>query len=558
MSNTIKAWWKEGIVYQIYPRSFKDGNGDGIGDIKGIIEKLDYLKELGVTIIWLSPVYKSPNDDNGYDISNYRDIMDEFGTMEDFDILLGEMKKRGLKLLMDLVVNHSSDEHQWFEESRKSKDNPYRDYYIWKQGKNGGPPNDWVSFFGGSAWQLDENTGDYYLHLFSKKQPDLNWENPKVRTEVYDLMKFWLDKGVDGFRMDVIPLISKDTSYPDFPDDYDGNFPVFYANGPRVHEFLQEMNREVMSKYDVMTVGEGIGVTLHEANDYVGASRNELNMIFHFEHMFLDRAPEDFYTKRYWQLTDFKGIFQKWEEALNGDGWNSVYLGNHDFPRLLSRFGNDSDHRRESAKLFATLILTMRGTPYIYQGDEIGMVNYPFKSIDECEDIQTVNNYKERVKTGSANLENFLEFTRDHARTPVQWDNSANAGFSEATPWLVVNPNYPEVNVTNELKDSGSVFRYYQKMVSIRKKSEVLCYGDFRMLDYPNQSIFAYTRQLNNEGYLTILNFDDKIISFKLPEDINVDGISWVIGNYDEQPLISDRMASLKPFEAVLYKIDPK
>jgi len=551
MSNTIKSWWKEGIVYQVYPRSFKDGNGDGIGDLKGIIEKLDYLQGLGITIIWLSPVYKSPNDDNGYDISDYRDIMKEFGTMEEFELLLAEMKKRDLKLLMDLVVNHSSDEHSWFEESCKSKDNSYRDYYTWKPGKNGGPPNNWVSFFGGSAWQLDEQTNEYYLHLFSKKQPDLNWENPKLRQEVYDIMKFWLEKGVDGFRMDVIPLISKDTTFPDFPDDYDGNFPVFYANGPRVHEFLQEMNSEVLSKYDVMTVGEGIGVSIHEANDYVGSDRSELNMIFHFDHMFLDRSPDDFFIGSYWRLTDFKGVFLKWDEALGNLGWNSIFLGNHDFPRLLSRFGDDEKYRVESAKLFATLLMTMKGTPYIYQGDEIGMTNYPFKSIDECQDIQSVNTHKEK---GDTYLHSILKFTRDHARTPVQWNDSKNAGFSNADPWLTVNPNYREINIERDLKTKGSVVNYYKQMIQLRKNNALLVYGDLDIIDYPNENIFAYTRKLENTGILVILNFKDQLGEFKLPHELDVE-LKWMIGNYDEQPQILKRIATLHPYEAVVYKL---
>ncbi len=553
MSNINKKWWKEAVVYQIYPRSFKDSNNDGIGDLKGIIEKLDYLKDLGVTVIWLSPIYKSPNDDNGYDISDYRNIMDEFGTMEDFDILLSEMKKRELKLLMDLVVNHTSDEHQWFQESRSSKDNPLRDYYIWEAGKNGGPPNDWVSFFGGSAWQLDEKKDEYYLHLFSKKQPDLNWENPTLRKEVYDLMKFWLDKGVDGFRMDVIPLISKDTTYPDFPDTYNGNFPVFYANGPRVHEFLQEMNTEVLSKYDCMTVGEGIGVSIHEANDYVGDDRNELNMIFHFDHMFIDRAPEDYDTKRYWDLTEFKGIFLKWIEALGDRGWNSIFLGNHDFPRLLSRFGNDTDKRRESAKLFATLLMTMKGTPYVYQGDEIGMTNYPFESIDQCQDIQSINNYKEREKAGKANLQDFLQLTRDHARTPVQWDATTNAGFSAEKPWLPVNPNYTQINIALDLQTNNSIINYYKRIIALRKSDETFVYGQFKMVDYPNEGVFAYLREMDGKGYFIVLNFKNELVDFKLPYDIKED-MDWVIGNYDQQVTWKGDLMTLHPCEAVVYR----
>ncbi len=557
VSNEIKkTWWKESVIYQVYPRSFQDSNGDGVGDLRGLINRLDYLKELGIDIIWLSPMYKSPNDDNGYDISDYYNIMDEFGTMADFDELMAELKKRELKIILDLVVNHSSDEHAWFKEARKSKDNPYRDYYIWKPGKNGGPPNDWVSFFSGSAWEYDEHTDEYYLHLFTRKQPDLNWENPKLRQEVYKMMRFWLDKGVSGFRMDVIPLISKNTDFPDFPADYDGNYPVEYASGPRIHEYLQEMHREVLAHYDCMTVGEGIGVLKEEALDYVGEDRNEISMIFHFDHMFMDRAPDDFYGPAAWTLADFKKVFLEWGNALGNKGWDSLYLGNHDFPRMVSRFGNDAEYRVKSAKLLGTLLFTLKGTPYIYQGDEIGMTNTPFNSIDEYNDVSAHNYYRELVANGG-DTEAFVKalgtYSRDHARTPVQWSANANAGFTEGKPWLKINPNFEQVNVEAAKADADSIWHYYKKLITLRKSNLALVYGTVTDVDPEAKTVFAYTRTYDEQVYLVVLNMDAKAIDYKLPGGIEVSK-TLLLSNY-AQHNDAPGYLSLQPYEARVYKL---
>ncbi len=446
-----KQWWKESVVYQIYPRSFNDSNGDGIGDIQGIISKLDYLKELGIDVVWLSPVYESPNDDNGYDISHYQKIMNEFGTMADWEEMLEEMHKRDIKLIMDLVVNHTSDEHPWFIESKQSKDNPYRDYYIWRSPQNGHEPNNWESVFSGPAWEYDEQTGEYYLHIFSKKQPDLNWEHQPLREDVYDMMKFWLDKGIDGFRMDVINFISKHPELPDGeqgPKDAFGDGSPYFMNGPRIHEFLQEMNQEVLSKYDVMTVGEMPGVTPEQAIDYTADHRDELNMVFTFEHMDLDSGSGGKWDLKPLQLTDLKDTLAHWQKALESEGWNSLYWNNHDQPRIVSRFGDDGAYRVESAKMLGTCLHMMKGTPYIYQGEEIGMTNVSFASIEDYEDIETLNMYKDKVEEQGQAVEEVMKSIhvkgRDNARTPMQWDASEHGGFTTGTPWLRVNPNYPE------------------------------------------------------------------------------------------------------------------
>lgn len=551
-----RKWWKEAVVYQIYPRSFMDSDDDGKGDLKGITSKLDYIKDLGIDVIWLGPVYKSPNDDMGYDISDYYDIMDDFGTMEDFDELLAGMKERGLRLVMDLVVNHSSDEHQWFREALKSKDNRYRDYYIWKQPLNGDPPNDWLSFFSGSAWELDETSGEYYLHLFSKKQPDLNWENPELRQEIYKMMKFWLDKGVDGFRMDVISLISK---YQDFPSLNEGqnNFRNIYANGPRVHEFLQEMNREVLQHYDIMTVGEAVGVPLDEAPLYVGADRNELNMIFHFEHIDIDRVPGQFFTHRNWPLTELKKIIVEWDQVLRDNGWNSIYLGNHDWPRTVSRFGNDTKYRVESAKMLATLIMSLRGTPYVYNGDEIGMTNCHFNSIDEFKDIQTLNAYNEAADNG-ADLDEFIRgqnrFSRDHARTPMQWDDSKNAGFSEAdSTWLKVNPNYTDINVAADVENPNSILNYYRKLIRLRKDNPDLVYGEMELIEEGNEKVFAFYRRFENKTKIVLLSFSDDTTEIPIDDDLS-DG-KMLISNYDK-PSPTGNSIVLDPYEAMIIDLE--
>lgn len=547
-----KTWWKESVVYQIYPRSFMDSNNDGIGDIKGITSKLDYLKNLGIDVIWLSPVFKSPNDDNGYDISDYEDIMDEFGTMSDFDELLSEAHNRGIKIIMDLVVNHSSDEHKWFVEARKSKDNPYRDYYIWRDGKDGSTPNNWDSIFSGSAWEYDEETNQYFLHLFSKKQPDLNWENENLRQAVYSMMKFWLDKGIDGFRMDVCNLFSKAEGLPDIGEEGPEGI---YMNGPKIHDYLHEMNKEVLSKYDIMTVGETPGVSPKHARDYVGEDRDELNMVFHFELMDLPNASDKFYKKPY-KLTDIKNIFMKWYDGLENIGWNSLFMNNHDQPRMVSRFGNDSKYRIESAKMLATLIHTFKGTPYIYQGEEIGMTNICFDDIKKYRDIETINYYNEKIKNEDEKslIERIKITSRDNARTPMQWDNNLNGGFSKATPWIDVNPNYKQINVKESLEDSNSIFNYYKELIKLRHNNDTIVYGDVKLIYPENESIFAYTRNLEDEQLMVVLNFYENEIDFKIPDNIDIDKLEIILSNYKDK-VIKNETIKLRPYEAIVYKV---
>ncbi|ALC91440.1 oligo-1,6-glucosidase [Bacillus sp. FJAT-18017] len=557
-----KNWWKESVIYQIYPRSFNDSNGDGVGDLNGITEKLPYLRELGIDVIWLSPVYKSPNDDNGYDISDYRNIMDEFGTMADFDRMLEEAHKNGIKIMMDLVVNHSSDEHEWFKQSRTSKDNPYRDYYIWKKGKDGQPPTNWGAAFGGSVWEYDEQTDEYYLHLFSKKQPDLNWENPVLRQEVYDMMRFWLDKGVDGFRMDVINFISKDTDYPEGEVEYGlpyGNGSKYYMNGPRIHEFLQEMNREALSGYDTITVGEMPGGSVEQGKLYTGESRKELNMVFHFEHVGIGDGKYGKWDPMEWKLTDLKKIFTKWQKGLENDGWNSLYWSNHDQPRAISRWGNDSDEYRViSGKMIATCLHMMQGTPYIYQGEEIGMTNVKFDSIEEYRDIETLNAYRDLTPEFLSHDEIFKgihERSRDNARTPIQWDDSPNAGFTEGTPWINVNPNYKEINVEAALEDKDSIFSYYQKLIQLRKQNEIIVYGTYDIILEDDEQIYAFTRTLENEQLLVICNFSKETPEFGLPEGISYSTKELLISNYEVDTNQPIEQLRLKPYEARVYRL---
>lgn len=555
-----RAFWKEAVVYQIYPRSFKDNNGDGIGDLRGIIEKLDYLQELGVDVIWLSPVYKSPNDDNGYDISDYQAIMDEFGTMEDWEALRDGLHARGMKLMMDLVVNHSSDEHAWFVASRSSKDNPYRDYYVWRPGKpDGREPNNWLSFFGGSAWQYDEQTGEYYLHLFSRKQPDLNWENPKLRREIYDMMRWWLDRGVDGFRMDVINCISKTEGLPDVGDEPYAWGGEHFIDGPRVHEFLQEMNREVLRKYDVMTVGETPGVSIEEARKYTDPARGELNMVFQFEHVGLDAGPGGKFDVKPWDFLELKRTLNKWQTGMQGVGWNSLYMSNHDQPRMVSRFGDDGKYRKESAKMLATLLHTMQGTPYIYQGEELGMTNVKFPSIDDYRDIETLNMYREKVVEQGEDPGKVLEaihyIGRDNARTPMQWDDSPQAGFTTGEPWIGVNPNYTEINAKAAMADPDSIFHYYRKLIALRKQHDIMVYGDFVPLMESHPSIYAYMRVLGDRRWLILLNFFGKACAFDLPEQVTFRDSRLIIGNYpdSDQPLA--RNVHLRPYEARVLEL---
>ncbi|RFA34680.1 glucohydrolase [Virgibacillus dokdonensis] len=557
---TQNNWWKESVVYQIYPRSFHDSNGDGIGDIQGIIQKLDYLRKLGIDVIWLSPVYDSPNDDNGYDIRDYQKIMDEFGTMEDFDTLLEEAHKRGLKIVMDLVVNHTSDEHAWFVESRSSKDNPKRDYYIWKKGKeNGQPPTNWESAFSGSAWKYDEATDEYFLHMFSEKQPDLNWENPDVRNDVYQMMRWWLDKGIDGFRMDVINLISKDQTMPEREPDPGKELVSafeFHMNGPRIHEFLHEMNQKVLADYDILTVGEMPGVTVEDAKLYTGEEREELNMVFHFEHMGLWNGPDGKWSNMPWKLTDLKEILSKWQYGLEHEGWNSLYWNNHDQPRVVSRFGNDKEYREKSAKMLATLLHGMKGTPYIYQGEEIGMTNVQFPSIDDYEDIELINWYHERLAQGHHKedlMQAIYAIGRDNARTPMQWNDKPHAGFTTGQPWLNVNPNYTTINTEAALADPNSIFYYYQQLIALRKQEPTIIHGKFDLLLEDNEEIFAYTRTHQEDTLLVVCNFTDQQQTCELP---NVpEGQEILITNEPTKTMHFVRQFTLKPYEAFIYRL---
>ena len=560
-----KTWWKESVVYQVYPRSFKDSNGDGIGDINGIIEKLDYLKNLGIDVIWISPIYKSPNDDNGYDISDYRDIMIEFGTMQDFDILLENAHEKGLKIMMDLVVNHTSDEHKWFLESKKSIDNKYRDYYIWKKGKDGQPPNNWGGSFNGSAWQYDNKTDMYFLHLFSKKQPDLNWENPIVRNEVYDMMNWWLDKGIDGFRMDVINMISKDQRFPNGEKRKSpiyGDFAPYVFNGPRVHEYLKEMNREALSKHDVMTVGETPKVNTEEALRYVGEDRKELNMVFQFEHMGLDSGKDGKWSNNTFKLIDLKRVMTKWQKELENGGWNSLFWNNHDQPRVVSRFGNDKTYWKESAKMLGTCLHMMQGTPYIYQGEEIGMTNVAFGSLEDYRDIESLNAYKELVEINGKAPDEMMKAihakSRDNARTPMQWDESENAGFTTGVPWIKVNPNYKQINVKSQVDESDSIFNYYKELINTRKKNEIVVYGTYDLILEENEEIYAYTRTLGEDKFLIICNFTDEKSIFNLPNDIEYTFQKLIISNYDVENNCNIESFKLRPYEARVYLLKNK
>ena len=550
-----KAWWKEAVVYQIYPRSFCDSNGDGIGDLNGITSKLDYLKELGIDVIWLSPVYKSPNDDNGYDISDYEDIMTEFGTMDDFDKMLAAAHERGIKIVMDLVVNHTSDEHPWFVESRSSKDNEKRDYYIWKEGKDGKEPTNWGSAFSGPAWKYDEKTDMYYLHLFSVKQPDLNWENPKVRKEVFDMMTRWCEKGIDGFRMDVISLISKPEGYPDAKVvGLYGDMGIC-ANGPKVHDYLKEMNEKVLSKFDIMTVGETAGVTLEEAKKYANTDGSELNMVFQFEHMDLDGGEKFKWSTKPMPLVPLKENLSKWQKGLDGVAWNSLYFCNHDQPRIVSRLGDESDAYRElSAKCIATCLHMMQGTPYIYQGEELGMTNTVFNSVDDFRDLESVNAYRELVESGLYTdgdmFPKIAHKSRDNARTPMQWDASANAGFTTGTPWIAVNPNYKKINVADQLKREDSVFHYYQKLIRLRKENEIIVYGNYELLLPEDENIFAYTRTLDNQKLLVVCNFSKSEQKFDFS---GYENAKVLISNYNRD---AGEDGILKPYEATVLLLE--
>lgn len=541
------AWWKQAIVYQLYPRSFKDSDGDGIGDLKGIISKLDYIKSLGVDVVWINPIYSSPNDDNGYDISDYRNIMHEFGSMADFDALLKGMHERGLKLVMDLVVNHSSDEHPWFAASRSSRTSPYRDYYHWWNADRGKPAPRYSLFdINHDAWKYDSATNAYYLHYFSRKQPDLNWENPKLRNEVYEIMKFWAGKGVDGFRLDAFQFAAKDTSFPVFPPGYEEHFSKYYAVGPHLHDYLQEMNREVFSKYPLMSVAEGAGNSFEDAHQLVDADRHELNMAYAFDGV-------DIPKRAGYSLLHFKDVFSRWDSAFAKQGWLSVFLANHDQARMVSRYGNDSEAYRDlSAKMLTTFILTMRGTTYCYNGDELGMTNAGFTKISDYRDMPTLNEYKHLKMTGGDTASFLLdqEFScRDNGRTPFQWDGTANAGFSIGKPWLSINKNYPEINAAKEETDSNSVLNYFRKAVKLRKENPVLVYGKYTLLDAANPDVYAYKRELGNQKFLVLLNFSSKQVSVNAGMDISRSDIllsnvhRWQAGN------------SLQPYEALVVQL---
>lgn len=536
------TWWKEAVVYQIYPRSFNDSNGDGIGDLPGIIEKLPYLKDLGVSVIWLCPVYESPNDDNGYDISDYYSIHSDYGTMSDMEDLIQLADQYGIKIVMDLVVNHTSDEHSWFRESKKSTDNPYRDYYIWRDPVNGGPPNDMQSTFGGSAWQLDPETNQYYLHLFSKKQPDLNWKNPVVRQEIYKMMNFWLQKGIGGFRLDVIENIGKEVDQK------------IVTNGPKLHDYIQEMNRETFGRYDVMTVGETWAAGINEAKLYSHPDREEFSMVFQFEHITLDQEKEKWDLKTL-DVRTLKRVLSKWQTELDGEGWNSLFWNNHDTPRIISRWGNDQAFRIQSAQLFATLLHLMKGTPYIYQGEEIGMTNLTISDIAEVDDIETINMYHDRLSQGYPKRDIIASINakgRDNARTPMQWDDTANAGFTSGEPWLKVNPNYIKINVDADRKAPNSIFSWYKKMIDLRKANPLITYGSYHLLIPDHPSIFAYERTYNKEKWIVIANIG---VEKTFTDQVEINREDIFINNYNSVNLDNNQL-SLEPYQILVAKKD--
>lgn len=552
-SQQERNWWKEGVIYQIYPRSFKDTSGNGVGDLQGIIQKLDYIESLGVTMVWLNPIYESPNDDNGYDISDYRAIMKEFGTMTDFDELLQGLHKRNIKLVMDVVVNHSSDEHEWFQQSRSSRDNPYRDYYHWWPAEKGKPNHRW-SFFdeNSDAWKYDKQTDAYYLHYFSQKQPDLNWENSKVRQEVYDIMKFWADKGVDGFRLDAFQYVSKDITFPPFPEGYDISIPnviKYHGMGPHIHTYLKEMYEQVLSKYDVFAVSEGVGSTLEDAHNLVDEDRKELQMAYHFE------ATDMVTTLEKCTLAQFKESFTKWDTSFAEKGWISIYLSNHDQSRFVNRYGSDKPAFKDySAKMLNTFILSMRGTPYTYYGDELGMTNIGFTKIEQYKDIAAINGYKKAATDGEdldLHLKNLNLLSRDNGRTPMQWDDTNNAGFSSETPWLPVHENHTTVNVANQQNDHNSVLNHFRKMVALRKDNLLLVYGEYEIIQEEHPTIYAYSRTLDDEQMKILLNFSELTSKINLSNLVQIKEV--LINNYNEL-LIDKNTITLQPYQAVVLK----
>ena len=552
VSKIDKKWWKEAVIYQIYPRSFKDSNGDGIGDLKGIISKLDYLKSLGIDAIWINPIYESPNDDNGYDVSDYCSILTDFGTMEDFDLLMKGLKERGIKLIMDLVFNHSSDEHFWFQESKKSRTNKYRDYYYWWPAEKGIPPYRWSWFdVNSNAWKYDETTDSYYLHYFSQKQPDLNWNNPKVRQELYQVMRFWLDKGIDGFRMDAFQFISKDDSFPELPSEIIGNIPEimkFYGRGPHLHEYIQEMNREVLSQYEVMTVSEGAGASPEEAMLFVDPDRNELSMAYHLEGVEIGKHLNEY------GFVNYKKLFSMWDQGFKDKGWLSIFLANHDQPRMVSKFGNDSEEFREiCSKMLSTFVITMRGTPYYFQGDELGMINIRFDNIDDYNDIDTKNKYI-ALQNENGDLKAFLEeqkqASRENSRTPMQWNTTKNAGFTDGKPWLKVNSNYKTINSELQEKDTNSILNYFRKLVQLRKEEPTLVYGSYTLLDEENPKVYAYLREFEGKQIVILLNFSEEKASYKC--EFNLEKATVLLSNYFDKNITSE----LRPFEAIVLALN--
>ncbi|NFE95016.1 glycoside hydrolase family 13 protein [Clostridium botulinum] len=551
-----KIWWKEAIGYQIYPRSFKDSNGDGIGDLRGIISKLDYLKELGIDVIWICPMYKSPNDDNGYDISDYQDIMEDFGTMDDFDELLTEVHKRDMKLIIDLVINHTSDEHKWFIESKSSKDNPKRDWYVWKEGKDGAEPNNWESIFKGSAWEYDENTEEYFLHLFSKRQPDLNWENPEVRNELYKMVNWWLDKGIDGFRVDAISHIKKDQTFEDIKSESNERYVSSFEkhmNFPGIHRFLAELADNTFEKYDIMTVGEANGVDSEEAELWVGEEDGKFNMVFQFEHLDL----WDYDSDNKLSVVGLKKALTKWQNNLNGVGWNALFIENHDIPRVISTWGNDKNYMIECAKALGLMYFMQQGTPFIYQGQELGMTNVKFENISKYDDIKSINIFNERIESGVSKEEALKEIwaiSRDNSRTPMQWDASENAGFSKNKPWIDINSNYKEINVESELKNPNSVLNFYKKMIDIKKNSETLSYGEYKLILDEDENIYSYMRILGNKKYIIICNLSDNENLYKYEKETLIFE-KLILSNYGVNKHDEINSINLKPWECRLYRV---
>ena len=551
-----KIWWKEAVAYQIYPRSFMDYNNDGIGDLKGIISKLDYIKDLGIDVIWICPMYKSPNDDNGYDISDYQDIMSDFGNMDDFNELLNEVHKRGMKLIIDLVINHTSDEHQWFIESKSSKDNPKRDWYIWRKGKGDLEPNNWESIFKGSAWEYDENTEEYFLHLFSKKQPDLNWENEEVRKELYKMINWWLDKGIDGFRVDAISHVKKENGLKDMPNPNNERYVSSFEkhmNVEGIHEFLDELNKNTFSKYDIMTVAEANGVSAEHAEEWVGDEKGKFNMVFQFEHLDLWNNEDD----QAFNVKECKDILTRWQYGLHNKGWNALFIENHDIPRATSTWGDDKNYWKESSMALGLMYFMQQGTPFIYQGQEIGMTNVKYENIDDYNDIKSVGIYNDMIAKGidkDKALRHLWAISRDNARTPMQWDASSNSGFSKSNPWIKINPNYRDINVENQLNDKDSILNFYKKMIKIRKENEALIYGEYKLILEDDENIYSYIREFENEKFIIITNLTDKKVEFSYDEEV-LKYENLLISNYNIEAHEDINKILLNPYEARLYKL---